>query len=941
MLEFVWNKIRNKKWLNICLLMGISLLVALFACHPMFEEGANTQVLDNLFLTYAKEQKEFPSIMERTGKCDTKDYPTVQSIYEYIKAYEDKWTSYVQLDTVASQKNLNLSGGSVESNLGRKNDYLNIGLLSEMEKHIDIVQGIGLTDDKTEGEVFPCIISESTMDEYRLVVGEQLYFTFVSTEGKKTVNFEIVGICKEADIKDAYWNKELKDFKDQLFVSEDTFDNLITQYGIDTVNYENSLMLNYNQITPENALKYENYIMQFRYADKSYNDNFFETLDTYHTEQENIRMMLWTLELPCIVLLLLFIYMVTNQIIISEEGEIAVLRSRGITRFQTIRLYLVQSLFLTILGICLGMGIGYGLCKGAASTDAFLTFALKDISAYDFTWKMIPYASIAGVIGIFFMIIPLWKKSKNTIVQQKYKTQSVQNKLFWERCYLDIVLLGISLYLLYNYNRQKESIALSVIKQESIDPIIFLDTSLFIFACALLFFRVSRYLIILINHIGKKKWSSAIYASFLQIIRTWNKQVFIVVFLIMTIGGGIFNANIARTMNANTEERVFYNLGTDMKLMSEWDLKLAAGKSGEIQWEYTEPDYEKYYVMKENGLCNSITRVIEDNNIEISAKNETVEDGLLLAIHTKEFGETAELKEGLNEKHWYYALNALAENTEGVIISKNLADKLGLQVGDSINYTRYHPIEKRSAEKMGTMSAKVCAVVECFPGFNQYEYIKDEKGKIVAKEKYLIVANYATVVNKFQITPYYFWINCDGNNAEKQILEYLNTNHLNYVESHSAAQNIDECKNSAMIQVTNGMFTLNFLISITVCSVGFLIYWIMSIKNREVLFGVYRAMGMGMREINKILVMEQFFHSILAIIAGGGVGALATYLFIRLIAVVYLPEQHNIGIQIFIYQSDMLKLFFIILGVVFVCYIVLRLLLKNIQIAKTLRLGED
>ena len=57
MLQFVWNKIKNKKWLNLCLLVGITLLIALFACHPMFEKGASNQVLETGFEDYARNQK--------------------------------------------------------------------------------------------------------------------------------------------------------------------------------------------------------------------------------------------------------------------------------------------------------------------------------------------------------------------------------------------------------------------------------------------------------------------------------------------------------------------------------------------------------------------------------------------------------------------------------------------------------------------------------------------------------------------------------------------------------------------------------------------------------------------------------------------------------------------------------------------------------------------
>lgn len=191
------------------------------------------------------------------------------------------------------------------------------------------------------------------------------------------------------------------------------------------------------------------------------------------------------------------------------------------------------------------------------------------------------------------------------------------------------------------------------------------------------------------------------------------------------------------------------------------------------------------------------------------------------------------------------------------------------------------------------------------------------------------------------MTPYSIWMRLADGAEDADVSAYLKNAGIEPVEWQSVHEQITASRNSAMVQVTNGMFTLSFIISLMVCSAGFLIYWIMSIKGRELLFGIYRAMGMRMREINLMLINEQIFSSLLAILAGGGAGALATALFVKLIALIYLPQKHNIGIQIYIYASDLIKLAAVILAVVLLCYMVLRMLLRNMKIAQALRLGED
>ena len=57
-----------------------------------------------------------------------------------------------------------------------------------------------------------------------------------------------------------------------------------------------------------------------------------------------------------------------------------------------------------------------------------------------------------------------------------------------------------------------------------------------------------------------------------------------------------------------------------------------------------------------------------------------------------------------------------------------------------------------------------------------------------------------------------------------------------------------------------------------------------------------------------MLINEQMFSSVLASLAGYGVGAAATALFVKLVAIVYLPESHNIAISIAVNPFDILKL---------------------------------
>lgn len=928
MFGFVINKLKNRKWLNLCLLMGVALFIALFVCHPMFEKGAGNQILDRLFTDHATQQNEFPAQMSREGTYAVADYPDSQSVLDKLSGYEKKWTEYVDINKVSSQQLITLSGGRADTEFGGLNNYFTIGYLPELSEYAEVVKS------QSDTATFECSISEKTMDHYGIVAGEKIYLHVPDGSGKKEIPFVISQICREKDINDPYWAKTLSDMGDVIFVSQDVFDEMMQYYSEDNISYSDFLMLDYRQINTENASLYDGYMEQFKDADKLYNDNIRDTLERFFTQQKTIKLMLWALELPCLVLLILFIRMISAQILSLEENDILVLRSRGATKLQVFILYLQQSGIIAFAGCVLGIVLGYIMCRAAASTDGFLRFTAKDIGTYRFVWQMLVYAVAAAVIMVLFITVPVWKKSKDAISEHS-RGRISKKKPLWEKCFIDVILLALSAYLLYNYNKQKSTLAISVLENRSIDPVMILDNSLFIFAAALLCVRLTGLIILLVDRLFKKRFSPAMYASFLQLKRTRYNQGFLAVFLIMTVAGGIFDANMARTMNSNMEKRIVYNVGCDAIYNEDFRFRIQKNKDGSVSWMYDEPDFGKYESLKNEGICDGVTRVLEDERVDISAGSGSVSDAYLMAINTKEFGETAKLQsdqnDDINDAHWFNYLNELAKEPDGVIISSNLAKALGLKVGDSLNYLRYVPEAVDDDQIYASENAKVCAIVKGFPGYERYTYETDVEGNVTEQEKYLIVANYATVVEKFGMTPYSVWMNLSKGKTVDDIYKNLT----------SAQQLIDENKNSATVQITNGMFTLSFILSLIVCSVGFLLYWVMTLKQRELQFGIYRAMGMRMREVKAMLLNEQIFLSFLPLLAGAGIGITATAMFVRLISIIYLPQKHNIGVNVYIYQSDMLELAGVLFVAVAVCYVVISRLLKSMKIAQALRLGED
>ena len=324
MFKFLSHKLLNKKWLNACLLLGIILLVAVVSCNPMFKNGALDMLMSSKFDASMTDQNRYPATMGRSGSCAVEEYPDTDAVLNRIKKYEDMWNYYTEIDTVMRQTTLTIQAGYTQSNLNHRSQF-DMAYMPGIEDHINITYGTSLEDAKTDSGVYPCIISQRALDQYNLVVGE--VFTIdtglsdaVDSQGNP-MQYQIVGVFEEKDYSDFFWYDELADLDKQVYVTKSDFDDMVSKYNFLTIYYTDHDMIDYSQITHSNAMDLLYYLDSFKHSDKYFEENMSDVLIDYRGDAKTIGIIIWVLELPILVLLLAFIYMVSSQILEMEDGD--------------------------------------------------------------------------------------------------------------------------------------------------------------------------------------------------------------------------------------------------------------------------------------------------------------------------------------------------------------------------------------------------------------------------------------------------------------------------------------------------------------------------------------------------------------------------------------------------------------------------------------------
>ena len=977
MLRYIITKILNKYKLYMCLVIGIVSIVMVFAMIMMFRDGSRSKLIQRGFVSQNEKTHQFPMTLSRKGILRASVFEelseterAVDVIDKDIQAYEASWDKYMQLPIVGSQRIVSYENISVDYPLYNKNGHLDLCYMEEglgksgkeLSEHYDIVSGVDLYEDVSEylpegtdipEGAIPCLISQYTADSLSLVPGTLITsnkLVYGQSESEDNLlTLYVSGIISETK-NDYYWQTSLLDMGYGAFISKDDFETIAKKYPKD-IYYNSYMSFDYRYVTPGRIYEIDNVLEQFKAKDETLVENTTPIVDEYRKDSKSVEQMLYVIVLPLIVLVLIFIGMIAFRIIDSEDGELTTLKNRGLSKARLIGLYVIQSFLLAGISIPLGLGLGFLFGKVVASVTDFMGFSLSgngiSVRDYRFSISMLLSALVAALLAVIVMLIPVF-------VYFKKKKNRRKNSLApsWEKYFIDVILLAISVYLMYNYNKQVQTLSKGVLNGDGIDPIIFINSSLFLFACGMLMLRLIFYLVKLYYKMGAKRFKPVTYAGILQILRTRKASSIISIFLVMTVAMSLFNANMARTINKNKEERIRYSVGADIRIKEHWNAVIV-GPPEDRRWKFNEPDYNPYESLVKDGTFSSITRVLVSDRATLKVKGKETPDVTFMAIHTKEFGETAFLREGLTEEHWFNYLNKLAAEVDGVIISENLASLFDLKVGDSLNCDMYPPKQTGLTSSYAHTDYKIVAIVDSWPGYNKYKYEYnnvDGKFKISEKENYLAVVNYGNAISHFGVLPYEVWgkaedgIKGDGREADivnEKVKEAFPKKSRYLDEVISWRDEVKEAKASAILQITNGLFTADFLIALILCIIGYMIYWITSIRDRELLFGIYRAMGISKGEINNMLGMEQIFMSLMSIFAGIVAGMLASKFFVKIFAAVYLPERHNIDVFTSSYGGDLIKLAAALLIVILVCVFWIRRIVRGLNITEALKLGDD
>jgi len=954
MLKSVFRKIANNFWLFFCLILGSLLITAILAAIPIYTDGALKKMLDVELDKFATKNEEYVSPGEMYGVINYRGEYGPQMILETIsdttRTFEKTFKeNNVKLNN--SFRNLQVRNLRNAENLMLQNTSYSIQSLTDFHKHVTIIEGRMCSDDVRK-DVIEVVVSKEEYNINHLVLNSVYTMTPMRyrEEYSAEIKIKVVGVYEinYADVD--YWHKE--DLKDGMVSVFLTSDAAFEEYFFE---YENAGLIT-NAAWCYNVNLYglqKDELAPYLEANKELNQHFEslhngtarleipinKTLSQYIDKSETLELTMWILNAPVLVMLLFYTYMVAKMIIEDDKNEISALKCRGAFPKQIFCRYFLECGVISVFSLIAGPPLGLMLAKIIGASNGFLEFVNRSGMELSLLPSSYIYALIAAVIFMIMVLIPAYKATKTTIVQHKQKKARRTSLAFWEKMGLDFILLAASLYLLYVYKRTD-----LITSDGTPDMTVYFISTVFIFACGMIFLRLYPLILKLIFRFTRKNMPPTVFSTFIQVSRNKNENRFLIMFLILTVSVGIYSSNTAGIINTNAEDIAKYKSGADIVVSPEWQLDSVIsyeGEDGSIITGTMADMPAKYRTFATDPFLNTdgVEAVTKVANIKGAFARDSIMAGewsrsvRIMAIEPYQFTQVSWIRPSTFNKeiHWYYYMNQMQKYPTSVMISRSLAKALDIKEGYNVDISF---TGKRVGEELQPdVSCFVLGVFDYWPTFYEdYEH--------ATNTEYMIVMNYDYVLTLDDTTTFDLWIKksegADSNAIYAEWEKQGLTKNVTKISDRQTAVNAE--KSDSLVMALNGLFSMGFIATMIISFMGFLLYWLLSVRKRRLQFGVLRAMGLSKFKLSLMLFWEHMMTSGISVLVGVFVGYLASFLYLPVLEKTFTTL---LPLTLSYNTVDNLKVFALVAVMIISGIVVLSRYISKLKINEAVKIGEE
>jgi putative ABC transport system permease protein len=663
-----------------------------------------------------------------------------------------------------------------------------------------------------------------------------------------------------------------------------------------------------------------------------------DALVRYRQQSRLLNVLLYAFSIPIIGLLLAFIGLVVSLSVNRQRNEIAVLRSRGATVAQVMGIAGLEALLLGGIALAAGMPVSQQIAHLIGATRSFLNFTLEGDLRVSMTFATLQFGIVAVIVTMVAQVFPSLGASRHTIVTYKMEQARTIRPPWWQRAWLDVLLMIPAIYGTYLL-RQQGSVALPGADGTGSgpfdNPLLFLVPALGALASTLLILRLLPIIMTVIAWLAAKSPSVGFLLASRYLARDPAFYTAPLVLLILTLSLSTFTASLAQTLDSHLHDQHYYQLGADGQLIELGQTTAAngeaagatadgpAGASGpsfisEDRWVFI-PVSEHLNVPE----IEAVTRV-GDYSATIQVQGRWTE-ARYLGVDRLDFPKVAYWRYDFAPASLGALMNSLAIAPEGILLPAAFMRQHAISVNDPIQ------VRVSAYGQRAEMTMRVMGDFNLFPTY--YPQGENPAPLIVGNlDHYFDYAGGQL--------PYGVWVSTAPETNFDQLRRDLRAYDITVLDYRSTRDRIQLEQQRPERQGLFGVLSVGFLAAALLTVLGFFLYALFSFRRRFIELGTLRAIGLSALQMTTFLAWELAFVVLLGLGAGTILGAGISNIYIPFLQAGNDPRAMFPPYMVEIAWPAITRIY-MLFGLLFVGALsVLAVLLLRMKVFQAIKLGE-
>jgi len=470
-------------------------------------------------------------------------------------------------------------------------DRVNLSFHEGIKDHVEFLAGTWPAETRVRTDTVPVVVGEPMARAYRLDVGDRLPISFRRDDAQPSRWLQVCGIIRPRNPSDAYWSVEVHPLHAQSDKQWSTRYSTILPAepfyrGVATLFPGAESRVTWNvQLTPAQltlarisdlrsrmaTLKRDLHLGKLRILLATGLD---ELLTDYAAQAGAVRGPLYLLMAEIALLVLYYVVLVAALSVQQAEREFAVLRSRGASGWQILAIQAAEAVLIAGIAFLSGPGLAMALMQGLT-----LFGPLTDVVPGDWTvyltrasWLAASLGTAACIVGLLLPMVPALRRS---IVAHHQGVARPPRAPWWQRMYLDVILLLVGLVLLWRLHLYGSIVAGSA-SQPQVDWLLLLSPLALLLGSATILLRVWPLVLRLSASITARGRGLPVALAMWQVSRNPVRGVLLVLLLTLAMSLGMLSTGLNATLDVSERERAQYTVGGDVRFISNYSVNLSS-----------------------------------------------------------------------------------------------------------------------------------------------------------------------------------------------------------------------------------------------------------------------------------------------------------------------------------------------------------------------------